>query len=71
MAHLLYGRARIFRELLIQGAADWVAYGDEFIVRHAKHTAHELGRTSKALRHYADGRYPLPLRCYRVVQTAR
>ena len=71
MTSPLDGRARIFRELLIRGAADWVANRDELVSRHAKNPAHEFGRTGKAFRHYADRRYTLPLRCYRIVQTAR
>jgi hypothetical protein len=48
-----------------------VANRDELVSRHAKNPAHELGRAGKAFRHYADRRYTLPLRCYRIVQTAR
>src|SRR5215468_5599874 len=71
MARLRDGRVRVLRELIIRSAADWVADDDELVVRHASNAAHEFGRAYKPLRHHRDGRYALPLRCYRIMQTAR
>src|SRR5262245_28753233 len=41
------------------------------VVRHAEHPAHELGGADKAAGHDANGWDALPLRYYRVMQTAR
>src|SRR5260370_274395 len=70
-ARLLDGCARVFRKLIIRSAADRMADDDELVLRHAGDTAHELGRADEPLRHNGDGRYPLPLRCDRIMQTAR
>jgi hypothetical protein len=71
MARLLDGGARVFRDLFIRSAADGVADDDELVRWHADDAAHELDRGDERFRHHGYGRYPLPLRCYRVVQTAR
>src|SRR5258708_21105577 len=71
MTRLLDGCARVFRKLIIRSAADRMADDDELVLRHAGDTAHELGRADEPLRHHGDGRYPLPLRCDRIMQTAR
>ena len=71
MARLLDGRARVLHELLIRSAADWVADDDELVSRHANDPAHEFRRADERFRHHGYGRYPLTLRCYRIMQTAR
>src|SRR5215470_10495667 len=71
IARLRDGRPRVLRKLIIRSAADRMADDGELILRHADDTAHQLGRADEPLRHHRDGRYPWPLRCYRIMQTAR
>ena len=70
-ARLFDGRARILRKRVIGSATDWMADHDKFVLWHAGDAAHQPGRADEGLRHHGYRRYSLPLRCNRIMQTAR
>src|SRR5215467_13834827 len=44
---------------------------DKFVLWHAGDAAHQPGRADEGLRHHGYRRHSLPLRCNRIMQTAR